>query len=82
MVDRHVRTASREPLEHAIREYLARRQDRGMALAARGTDRKTGAGTGPGWRGSESPVAGAVAGGIAVIVALLALVALAVRVIG
>lgn len=82
MVERHVRTASREPLEYAIRQYLARRQDQAMALAGRGADRKTGAGTGPGWRGPESPVAGAVAGGVAAIVALLALVVLAVRVIG
>jgi hypothetical protein len=53
-----------------------------MAFADRGANRKPGAGTGPGWRRPESPIAGAVAGGVAVIVALLALVALAVRVIG
>lgn len=82
MIDRRVRTASREPLEHAIRQYLARRQDQAMALADRGADRKTGAGTGPGWRGPDPRVAGAVAGGVAVIFALLALVALTVRVIG
>lgn len=82
MSDRRVRTASREPLEHAIEQYLARRQDHEMALVDRGAERKTVTGSGNGWRGPESPIAGAVAGAVAAIVALLALVALAVRAIG
>jgi hypothetical protein len=53
-----------------------------MALVDRGAEGKTGTGTGSGRRGPESLIAGAVAGGVAAIVALLTLVALAVRVIG
>jgi hypothetical protein len=82
MVDRRVRTANHELLEHAIEQYVARRQDEEMALVDRGADRKTGTGSGPRWRGPESPIAGALAGAVAAIVALLALAALAVRVIG
>jgi hypothetical protein len=82
MVDRHVRTANHEPLEHAIEQYLARRQDEEMALVDRGADRKTGTGSGRSWRGPESRIASAVAGAVAAIAALLALAALAVRVIG
>ena len=82
MVDRHVRTASRDPLEHAIEQYVARRQDQEMALVDRGAERKTVTGTGNGWRGPESPIAGAVVGAVAAIVALFALAALAVRTIG
>ena len=82
MVDRHVRTANHEPLEHAIEQYLARRQDQEMALVDRGTGREIGTGSGPSWRASEWPIAGAVAGAVAAIVALLALAALAVRLIG
>lgn len=82
MVDRHVRPASREPLEQAIRQYVARRQDQEMASVNCGAERKTVTGTASGWRGPESPIAGAVAGAVAAIVALLALGALAVLVIG
>jgi hypothetical protein len=84
VVDRHVRAANREPLEHAIERYLARRQDQEMAFVDRGADRKTGTGSGPSssWRGPESRIASAAAGALAAIVALLALAALAVRVIG
>lgn len=82
MVEPHVRTASREPLEHAIREYVARRQDEEMALVDRGAEPKTITGASNGWRGLESPVAAAVAGTVAVIVVLLTLVALAMRVVG
>jgi hypothetical protein len=49
-----------------------------MALVDRGADRRTGTGSGPSWRGPESPIAGAVAA----IAALLAVAALAVRAIG
>jgi hypothetical protein len=82
MVDRHVRTANHEPLDRAIEQYLARRQDGEMALVDRGADRRTGTGSGPSWRGPESRIAGAVAGAVAAIVALLAVAALAVRAIG
>ena len=82
MVEPHVRTASREPLEHAIRQYVARRQDQEMALVDRGAEPKAITGASNGWRGLESPVAAVVAGAVAVIVALLALVALAMLVIG
>jgi hypothetical protein len=79
-VDGHVRTANREPLEHAIEQYIARRQDQEMALVDRGADGKTGTGTGPGR--PKSPIASALAGSIASIVVLLALVALGVHLIG
>lgn len=82
MVDRHVRTADRELLEHAIRQYIARRQDDAMTLVDRVADANGATGSGAGKRGAESPIASAVAGAVAAIVALLAFAALAVRVIG
>jgi hypothetical protein len=82
MLDQHVRAANHEPLDRAIEQYLARRQDQEMALVDRGADGKTGTGSGLSWRGPESPIAVAIAGAVAAIVALLALAALAVRAIG
>ena len=71
---------SREPLEDAIMRYLARRQDRAVALVDRGADGNKPTGVGR-W-GVKLPVAAAVAGGVGAIVALLVLGAIAVRVVG
>jgi hypothetical protein len=81
MVDRHVRTADRELLEHAIKRYIARRQDEAMTLVERVADANGATGSGAGRRGAES-LANVVAGAVAAIVALLAFAALAARVIG
>jgi hypothetical protein len=77
-----LRTADREPLEHAIKQYIARRQDEPMTLVDRVADANGATGAGAGRRGAESPTASAVAGAVAAIVALLVFAALAVRVIG
>jgi hypothetical protein len=82
MVDRPSRTMNREPLEDAIMRNLARRQDRAVALVDRGAGEKKETGESLSRRRVKAPVAAAFAGGVGAIGALLALGAIAARVIG
>jgi hypothetical protein len=76
------RTGGVDPLEDAINEYIARRQNQDMPSVERRADRETSAGADHTWPWRESRMIPRVAGAVAALLALLALAALVALVVG